>query len=101
METKEKSANRIMTAMVVMGSVIGIWAFSSVLIGLSQANWQMTEMLRQYLVAIGGIKEYETLVDFYTHIKGIEYIICVAFLGAFPAFYKYVNTSKTPSPIDS
>jgi hypothetical protein len=46
-------------------------------------------------VAVGAIGEYETLVDFYTHIKGVEYIICVAFFVAFPAFYKYVNTTKT------
>ena len=29
--------------------------------------------------------------DFYTHIKGVEYIIAVMFLGAFPAFYAYLN----------
>jgi len=37
------------------------------------------------------IKPLHTLVDFYTHIKGIEYLICVAFFVAFPAFYSYIN----------
>jgi hypothetical protein len=37
------------------------------------------------------IQEFHTLSDFYTHIKGVEYIIAVMFLGAFPAFYAYLN----------
>ena len=42
--------------------------------------------------AIGMVKPLHTLVDYYTHIKGIEYLICVAFFVAFPVFFKYVNT---------
>ena len=42
-------------------------------------------------VAIGMVKPLHTLVDYYTHIKGIEYLICVAFFVAFPVFFKYVN----------
>ncbi len=37
------------------------------------------------------VKPLHTLVDYYTHIKGIEYLICVAFFVAFPVFFKYVN----------
>jgi hypothetical protein len=37
------------------------------------------------------MQEFHTLSDFYTHIKGVEYIIAVMFLGAFPAFYSYLN----------
>jgi len=37
------------------------------------------------------------LDDYYTHIKGIEYLICVAFFVAFPVFFKYVN--KTPAKV--
>jgi hypothetical protein len=40
-----------------------------------------------------------TLVDYYTHIKGIEYLICVAFLVAFPAFYVYVNKEKKQAKV--
>jgi len=100
MKTKENTANGATKTMMVMGSIIGIWAFTSVMFALAQVNWQVGEMLRQYLVAVGAIKEFETLVDFYTHIKGVEYIICAAFLGMFPVFYKYVNTTKTPSMIE-
>ena len=45
------------------------------------------------------IKPLHTLVDFYTHIKGIEYLICVAFFVAFPAFYSYVNKGQKKAPI--
>ena len=78
-----------------IGAAIGIWAMTALTFSLSQSGWSLTELLRQYMVAVGAIGEYETLVDFYTHIKGVEYIICVAFFAAFPAFYKFVNTTKT------
>ena len=67
--------------------LIGVWAFVTLIAGLRQSGWQMTELLRQYMVATGMIKPLHTLVDFYTHIKGVEYLICVAF----PAFYRYVS----------
>ncbi|NOR25107.1 MAG: hypothetical protein GQ542_12100, partial [Desulforhopalus sp.] len=60
-----------------------------------QSGWSVAELARQYMVAVGAIGEFETLVDFYTHIKGVEYIICLAFFAAFPAFFKYVNNTKT------
>ncbi len=82
--------------MVGLGSAIGLWALGAMAFGLARAGWHPGELLRQYLVAVGAIGEFETLVDFYTHIKGVEYIICVAFLGAFPAFFKYVNRVKAP-----
>jgi len=97
MAANKNGAQKFVSTLLVVGGIFGLWAGASLLIGLSQANWQVSEMLRQYLVAVGAIKEFETLVDFYTHIKGIEYILCVAFLGAFPVFYKYLNTTKAPA----
>ena len=66
-----------------LGSLLTIWSSAAILSGLAQVNWQVSELLRQYLIA----------VDFYTHIKGVEYIIAVLFLVAFPAFYAYLNKS--------
>jgi hypothetical protein len=40
---------------------------------------------------IGEYNQVYTLVDFYTYIKGIEYLICLAFFVSFPVFYKYLN----------
>ena len=46
------------------------------------------------LSAIGQVKEVFTLVDFYQYIKGVEYLICVAFFVGFPMFYRYINNSS-------
>jgi quinol-cytochrome oxidoreductase complex cytochrome b subunit len=76
------------------GCVFGLLAFALLIAGLDRVNWQVTELIRQYLVASGMIRPIHTLVDFYTHIKGIEYIICVIFFIAFPIFYQYVDKRK-------
>lgn len=76
------------------GTLISIWSVAAFLSGLSQVNWQVSELFRQYLIAAGLIQEFHTLSDFYTHIKGIEYIIAVMFLGTFPVFYSYLNRAK-------
>ena len=78
-------------ASIFLGSVICIWSAAAVLSGLAQVNWQVSELLRQYLIAVGLIQEFHTLTDFYTHIKGVEYIIAALFLSLFPVFYSYLN----------
>jgi hypothetical protein len=93
------TSKSIKTAGIVLGGtgiLFGMWAVAAVIGGLNQVNWQVTELARQYLVASGMVRPIHTLVDFYTHIKGIEYIICVAFFVAFPLFFQYVNKQKTP-----
>ena len=81
--------------MVILGGIFGLWAFAALIGGLHRVNWQVTELMRHYLVATGMIRPLHTLVDFYSHIKGIEYLICVAFFVAFPMFYKYVEKTDT------
>jgi len=78
-------------ASIFMGAIISLWSAAAVFSGLASVNWQVSELLRQYLVTIGVMQEFHTLSDFYTHIKGVEYIICAAFLCLFPVFYSYVN----------
>jgi hypothetical protein len=84
----------IWNASILIGTTVGIWCAAAVLSGLAQADWQVSVLIRQYLVAFGVIQEYHTLVDFYAHIKGIEYIICIVFLEFFPVFYSLTNRSK-------
>jgi hypothetical protein len=48
----------------------------------------------EFLNSIGSFSTVYTLVDFYQYIKGIEYLICVAFFCLFPAFYRYINKEK-------
>lgn len=75
------------------GGLFGLWAVAALVGGLHRVNWQVTELIRHYLVASGMITPLHTMVDFYSHIKGIEYLICVAFFVAFPVFYSYVEKS--------
>jgi hypothetical protein len=92
--TKKNGMSIMRYAAIFFGSVICIWSTAAVMSGLAQVNWQVSELLRQYLIAVGLIQEFHTLSDFYTHIKGVEYILAVAFLCAFPAFYSYLNRQK-------
>lgn len=78
-----------------IGSLFGLWAIAALVGGLHRVNWQVTELIRQYLVASGLMQPIHTLVDFYTHIKGIEYIICVIFFVTFTVFFQYVNSENT------
>lgn len=94
MVSEKKGAGIFLAIMGGLGAVIGLWAFTALTFSLSQSGWHVSEVLRQYMVAVGLIGEQATLVDFYTHIKGVEYLICVAFFFAFPVFFKYVNSPK-------
>ena len=90
MKDNNKVAGKIVLG---FGGLIGLWATAALIGGLSQAG-SMNELVRQYMVATGMVTPLNTLVDYYTHIKGIEYLICAAFFVAFPAFYTYVNKEK-------
>jgi hypothetical protein len=91
---EKKEARALTVAIGVLGAVFGLWAFSAFTSLFAQLGWSPGEVLRQYMVATGALAEHETLVDYYTHIKGAEYIIAVAFLGLYPVFYKYVNRTR-------
>lgn len=92
-----KPTNKAATSVVlILGCAMALWSSAAFLGALHQANWQIGELAHQYMVATGMIKPMHTLVDFYSHIKGIEYIICVAFFVAFPVFVKYINKEEAP-----
>lgn len=76
------------------GGLIGLWASAAFIGGIKEAG-SISELARQYMTATGMITNIHTLVDYYTHIKGIEYLICVAFFVAFPVFFKFVNKDKS------
>jgi len=48
------------------------------------------------LQSLGEFRTVYTQVDFYQYIKGMEYLICIAFFIGFPAFYKYITIPKIP-----
>ena len=88
------NSKRTSVIMLSMAALVGLWVCAAFVGALHQANWQFAELTRQYMLATGMIKPLHTLVDFYSHIKGVEYLICVAFFVAFPVFFKYVNKEK-------
>jgi hypothetical protein len=89
-EQNTRVAERVVLA---FGLVIGSWATVALVSGFRQAG-SIRELVREYMVATGIITPLHTLVDYYTHIKGVEYLICVAFFVAFPVFYAYVNKEQ-------
>jgi len=91
---KKQGAHYIILVMALIGGAIGIWAAAALIAGLHHSNWQISELLRQYMVATGMIKTFNTMVDFYSHIKGVEYLICIAFFVVFPIFYRYVSEDR-------
>jgi hypothetical protein len=90
----KKNANPVERLMMAVGGLFGLWALTTLVAGLHQVNWQVTELMRQYLIATGLIQPLYTLVDFYSHIKGVEYIICVLFFVAFPLFFQYLEKNR-------
>jgi hypothetical protein len=89
-EKNSKVAGKIVLG---FGILIGVWAIAAFVGGLSQAG-SLPELARQYLIAIGHIAPLHTLVDYCTHIKGVECFICVAFFVALPVVYLYINKEK-------
>jgi hypothetical protein len=53
----------------------------------------MKELFGQFFQSVGEFTEVYTLVDFYQYIKGVEYLICVAFFIGFVKFFKYINSA--------
>jgi len=95
MKTTEKNGmSPILSVVSALGGAVAIWASMAFVTGATSANFQVTEMLRNFLVATGNLGEYNTMVDFYTHIKGVEYLMAGAFFVAFPVFFKYINKEK-------
>ena len=93
-KTQSKTAGRIILG---LGVVMCLWVGAAFTSALSQVGWSVSTLAGQYMTAIGMVKPLHTLVDYYTHIKGIEYLLCVAFFVAFPVFFKYVN--KEPKSV--
>jgi hypothetical protein len=50
----------------------------------------MLEIFQQ----VGEVKSVYTLVDFYQYIKGVEYLICLAFFVGFPMLYRKIHSPK-------
>jgi len=49
------------------------------------------ESLANFFQSVGTVREVYTQVDFYTYIKSVEYMICVAFFIGFPMLYRRLH----------
>lgn len=54
-----------------------------------QADWA-----RDFMVGVGMIKPMHTQVDYYSYVKGIEYLLCFYYFLIFPVFFMFVNHKK-------
>jgi hypothetical protein len=54
-----------------------------------QAEWA-----RNFMIGVGMIKPMHTQVDYYSYVKGIEYLLCFYFFLIFPVFFMFVNNKK-------
>ncbi|PIE59120.1 MAG: hypothetical protein CSA32_05665 [Desulfobulbus propionicus] len=97
----EKTKKISLVLLLVSVSAVLLWAGAAFTGALKQVNWQAGELARQYLYASGMMKPLHTLVDFYSHIKGIEYLICVTFFVAFPIFVKFINAEKRQEKVSA
>ncbi len=46
-----------------------------------------------FLMNVGQVEQIYTVVDFYTYIKGLEYLICLLLFTLFPIFYRYIHSA--------
>ncbi len=53
------------------------------------------------LSSVGEVREVFTLVDYYSYIKSMEYLICIAFFVGFPIFYRYINKREENTTRDT
>ena len=99
MATTSKTKKITAGIMLASSALLMLWVGAAFIGALNLVNWQVGELMRQYMLATGMMTPLHTLVDYYTHIKGIEYLICVSFFVAFPVFVKYINKEKRPIPV--
>ncbi len=45
-----------------------------------------------FFMNVGHVEQIYTVVDYYTYIKGLEYLLCLLFFTFFPMFCRYINT---------
>lgn len=80
----------LMISIICLAMATGLWAFAACISGIITAGG-IAPFILSWMNAVGLIGEFSTLVGFYSHIKGVEYIICLAFLVAFPSFVRYLH----------
>ncbi len=47
-----------------------------------------------FFLNVGQVEQIYTVVDFYTYIKGLEYLLCLLLFTLFPIFYRYIHSNE-------
>ncbi len=67
-----------------------LFKFFSVLVGGSLMFLVLVLLLGGVVKITWEFQEFSTVVDYYSNLKGNEYLLCVLYLGVFPLFYSYL-----------
>jgi len=86
-----KKENVLTTIIVALTLGVGVWSVTCLVSALAFVGWSPAQLFGSYLTSIGTPN---TLVEYYSQIKGVEYIVCASFLALFPLYFKYVNKTK-------
>ena len=60
--TEKKSSRLVPAIMLSFGALVCLWVAATMVGALHQANWQVSELARQYMLATGMMRPMHTLV---------------------------------------
>ena len=87
MQDKNKNQTTPVNTILMIGISIMVAIF---MLGfIFQAGWA-----EKFMIAVGMIRPMHSQVDYYTYVKGIEYLLCVGFFVTFPVFYMFFKKKK-------
>ncbi len=67
-----------------------LFKFFSIFIGVSLMFLVLVLLLGGVVKITWEFQEFNTVVDYYSNLKGNEYLLCVLYLGLFPLYYSYI-----------
>lgn len=77
-----------------IAGALGVWSLIAFVSGLASVDFYVAEMGQHYLSATGTLYQYHSMVDFYSRIKGLEYLIVGAFFLVCPALFIYLGSKE-------
>jgi hypothetical protein len=75
--------NLVLLIEIIVACLIMLFGF------IFQAEWA-----KNFMIGVGMIKPMHTQVDYYSYVKGIEYLLCVYYFLIFPVFFMFINHKK-------
>jgi len=69
---------------------IKLFKFFAIFIGAGLMFLVLVLLLGGVVKITWEFQEFNTVVDYYSNLKGNEYLLCVLYLGLFPLYYSYI-----------